>query len=78
MKKIKEMRNNFDWYVKKPIPVKATQIDIPFKVETMEGILEGKAGDYLVEGIEGELYPCDKEVFENTYVKITDKNNGKN
>lgn len=53
--------------VKKPIPVKCIQINEPFKVETMEGILEGKAGDYLMIGIKGEMYPCDKEIFNETY-----------
>jgi hypothetical protein len=39
----------------------------PFEVETMEGTLRGKAGDWLMIGVEGELYPCDAKVFEKTY-----------
>jgi len=53
--------------IKKPIPVKCIQINEPFKVETMEGILEGKPGDYLMIGVKGEMYPCDKKIFEETY-----------
>jgi hypothetical protein len=33
----------------------------------MEGPLEGKVGDYLMIGIKGEMYPCDKDIFEETY-----------
>ncbi len=53
--------------VKKPIPILCTQIDEPFRVETMEGVMEGKAGDWLVVGIHGEMYPIDKEIFNKTY-----------
>ncbi len=53
--------------IKKPLPIRCIQIKEPFKVETMEGSLEGKAGDYLMIGIKGEIYPCAKEIFEETY-----------
>ena len=57
----------FKQAVKKPIPIRCIQMHESFKVETMEGILEGKAGDYLMVGIKGEMYPCDKDIFEETY-----------
>ena len=53
--------------VKKPIPIRCIQMQEPFRVETMEGTLEGKAGDFLMVGIKGEMYPCDKKIFEETY-----------
>ena len=55
------------YYVKKPIPVRVVQMKEPFTVETKEGKLDGKAGDYLIEGVFGELYPCDRVIFESTY-----------
>lgn len=64
---------NFQLAIKKPIPVKCFQIKEPFKVETMEGVLDAKAGDYLMVGIDGEMYPCDKKVFEKTYEIIKKK-----
>lgn len=57
----------FKQAVKKPIPVRCIQIQEPFKVETLEGTIEGKAGDYLMIGVKGEMYPCDKNIFEETY-----------
>lgn len=53
--------------VKKPIPVRCIQLHEPFTVETMEGTLSGKAGDWLMVGIHGEMYPIDREIFEQTY-----------
>ena len=53
--------------IKKPIRVKCVQIHEPFIVETMEGTLNGKAGDWLMVGINGEMYPIDQEIFQKTY-----------
>jgi len=61
---------SFKQAVKKPIPIRCIQINEPFKVETMEGTLEGKPGDYLMIGIKGEMYPCDKDIFDETYQVI--------
>ena len=54
--------------MKKPIVVHAKKIDEEFQVETLEGNYKtGKSGDYLMKGIKGELYICDKEIFEESY-----------
>jgi hypothetical protein len=58
---------NFKQAIKKPIPVRCIQMQEPFRVETLEGIVEGKAGDYLMVGIKDEMYPCAKDIFEETY-----------
>jgi hypothetical protein len=53
---------------KKPIIVYSKQISEEFQVESLEGnYKQGKAGDHLMRGIDGELYICDKEIFEKTY-----------
>lgn len=54
--------------VKRPIVVHAKRIDNDFKVNSLEGNYKhGKAGDYLMRGIDGELYICDGSIFERTY-----------
>lgn len=52
---------------KRPVMVHAVQLDRRFGVETWEGAMGGRPGDYLVCGVEGELYPVDQDVFEQTY-----------
>lgn len=37
-------------------------------INTNEGNLKAKEGDYIIQGIEGEFYPCDKKIFEKSYV----------
>lgn len=58
---------SFKDYRKKPLVVQAKQMEKAFTVETLEGVMEGQAGDYLIIGVAGETYPCQKEVFENSY-----------
>ena len=33
----------------------------------MEGEMLGSLGDYLIQGVEGEFYPCKEEIFKKTY-----------
>ena len=63
----------FELAVKKPIPVQCFQINEEFTVETMEGNHLGKPGDYLMVGVRGEMYPCDRSIFEETYEIIKNK-----
>ena len=58
---------DFKKAVKKPIPIRCLQINEPFAVQTMEGTMKGKKGDWLMVGISGEMYPCDDEIFRRTY-----------
>ncbi len=57
-------------WVKRPIPIQAMQITETFWVESLEGNHQGKEGDYLLRGIQGELYICDREIFEETYTLL--------
>ncbi len=52
---------------KKPIAVRCVQIKEPFEVETLEGIMKGKKGDWLMVGIHGEMYPIANKIFKKTY-----------
>jgi hypothetical protein len=52
---------------KKPVPIRCFQINEDFEVETMEGLMKGQPGDWLMIGIHGEMYPCAKDIFEKTY-----------
>ncbi len=53
---------------KRPIVIHAKQINEPFRVNSLEGdYKQGKSGDYLMRGIDGELYICDKDIFEKSY-----------
>ncbi len=48
-------------------PTQVVQMDEPFVVNTKEGPADGKAGDFLAKGVEGEMWPIDKEIFDKTH-----------
>ncbi len=45
----------------------AAKMNEPFTVNTLEGVMDGKVGDYLAVGTRGELYPIDAAIFEESY-----------
>lgn len=60
----------FENYRKKPVCVKAKQMEYLFEIETLEGKMSGKPGDWLIEGVAGGWYPCANEIFKKTYEKV--------
>jgi len=54
--------------MKRPIIVHAKEMEEPFRVNTLEGdYKQGKPGDYLMRGVDGELYICDRDIFQKSY-----------
>ena len=41
-------------------------------IETLEGGHIVCPGDWIIEGIQGEFYPCKPDIFEQTYEKVTE------
>lgn len=41
-------------------------------IKTLEGVMQCYNGDMIILGIEGEIYPCRKDIFDNSY-KICEK-----
>lgn len=36
-------------------------------IATLEGTMEAFPGDWIIRGVEGELYPCKDSIFRKTY-----------
>jgi len=36
-------------------------------IATLEGDMMAKEGDFIIKGVQGELYPCKPDIFEMTY-----------
>ena len=39
-------------------------------IHTLEGDMRVKLMDYIIKGVQGELYPCKPDIFEQTYEKV--------
>ena len=60
----------FQKYRKKPVVIQAMLMGQAFKVETLEGIMTGEKGDFLIIGVKGEAYPCKPDIFKVTYENL--------
>lgn len=49
---------------------KAYPDDAWCEIKTLEGIMTAKTGDYIIKGIQGELYSCQPDIFGMTYEKF--------
>jgi len=36
-------------------------------IRTLEGNMLASVGDFVIQGVNGELYPCKPDIFEKTY-----------
>ena len=44
------------------------------KIETLEGTMFGYGGEYIIKGVQGEIYPCKPDIFKATYEVEENKN----
>lgn len=38
-----------------------------YLIPTLEGVMKMTPNDMLITGVQGEIYPCKKDIFEQTY-----------
>lgn len=56
---------------KKPITVQFREVNGIEKIHTREGTLRAyQDRDFIIKGIDGEIYPIKKSIFERTYEVI--------
>jgi hypothetical protein len=39
-------------------------------IATLEGTMQAKPGDWIIQGVAGEFYPCKPDIFEATYEPV--------
>lgn len=39
------------------------------RITTLEGVMTANQGDYIIKGVQGEIYPCKSDIFEATMKK---------
>lgn len=39
-------------------------------IKTLEGEMRADYGDWIIQGVKGELYPCKPDIFEATYDRV--------
>ena len=41
-------------------------------IETLEGTMVADETDYIIRGLNGEIYPCKADIFQKTYEEVKD------
>lgn len=72
-----QARHKYQWRKCRKLPVVVEYCEVPggkkFAVATREGVLEAyPETDYLIKGVDGEIYPIKKEIFHRTYEVLAD------
>jgi len=70
VEKLADVNGVVSFYRKKPVKIRAVELKEKVWIKTREGELAGEVGDFLIEGIKGEIYPCGREIFFQTYDKV--------
>lgn len=39
-------------------------------IQTLEGAMQVRVGDYIIRGVQGEFYPCKPDIFLSTYEAV--------
>lgn len=55
---------------KKPVVIEAERLTERIEIETLEGVMVGNPGDWLITGVAGEKYPCKDDIFRATYEEV--------
>ncbi|WP_332908335.1 hypothetical protein [Marinococcus halophilus] len=69
-----------DWFSYKMINSEAITYNCDYRrftideaycvIRTLEGDMVANGGDYIIQGVNGEIYPCNPEIFEKTYEAV--------
>ena len=51
--------------------------EVTVKIKTLEGEMLASVGDYIIQGVDGEFYPCKPDIFEKTYDIVNEENEPK-
>lgn len=50
--------------------VQALGVGDGIEIHTLEGVMTASVGDWIIRGVQGELYPCKPDIFEATYEAV--------
>ena len=58
------------FYQKKPLAIQARQAEERVVIHTLEGDMTAEPGDWIIQGIKGEFYPCKPDIFGESYEQV--------
>ena len=59
-----------EWFVSGHTSVELHDRGMTITIDTLEGEMKCSGDDYIIRGVDGELYPCRRDIFLKTYEKF--------
>ena len=60
-----------EWFEKHPFKILSCEDGkTRITLSTLEGDMACTVNDYIIQGVDGELYPCRRDIFLKTYEKF--------
>ena len=56
-----------NWAADAGVPISYHQDARTLTVHTLEGDMLASLGDWIIQGVQGEFYPCKSDIFDATY-----------
>ena len=63
-----------EWFINGYTNVELHDRGMTITIDTLEGTMTCSGHDYIIQGINGELYPCRRDIFLKTYEKFKEGN----
>lgn len=62
-----------EWFCDKVTTNEIITHETHCEITTLEGVMRGEVGDYIIQGVKGEVYPCKPDIFEATYESVAEQ-----
>lgn len=59
-----------DWFCDKVTTNEIITHETHCEINTLEGVMRGEVGDFIIQGVKGEIYPCKPNIFAATYEAV--------
>lgn len=60
-----------DWFCDRVSANEIVTYPTHCEIQTLEGVMRGERGDFIIQGVKGEIYPCKPDIFEATYELVS-------
>lgn len=58
------------WFVEAVLDRKVVAFPEHIEIHTLEGVMRAYRGEWIIKGVQNEIYPCKPDIFEMTYEAI--------
>ena len=62
------------WYGVVKVATEPPGLATGMTIQTLEGEMTAELGDWIIQGVNGEIYACKPDIFALTYERVPDPN----